>query len=73
MTYATAPQARRYRVAATTTRKLAVLDRLVARHRGDRILVIGQYLDQLKTVADRPRRAAGHRPDRPGRPRATPR
>lgn len=53
MTYATAPQARRYRLAATTTRKLAVLDRLVARHRGDRILVIGQYLDQLKTVADR--------------------
>ncbi|MDP9405332.1 MAG: DEAD/DEAH box helicase, partial [Actinomycetota bacterium] len=53
MTYATAPQQQRYRIAATATAKLPVVDALVARHRGDRILVIGQYLDQLRTVAER--------------------
>ena len=53
MAYAVAPAQQRYRVAATTARKLEVLERLVARHRGDRILVIGQYLDQLRMVADR--------------------
>ena len=53
MTYAVAPAQQRYRIAATSPRKLDVLDRLVARHRDDRVLVIGQYLDQLQQVADR--------------------
>ena len=53
MRYATAPQQQRYRIAATAQAKLPVLEALVARHHGDRILVIGQYLDQLKTVAER--------------------
>ena len=34
-------------------RSSPVLDRLVARHRGDRVLVIGQYLEQLDVVAER--------------------
>lgn len=53
MSYAVASAQQRYRLAATTPRKLGVLDRLVARHRGDRVLVIGQYLEQLRDVADR--------------------
>ncbi|MEX0658925.1 MAG: DNA repair helicase XPB [Egibacteraceae bacterium] len=53
MRYATAPAQQRYRIAATATAKLAVLDALVARHPEDRILVIGTYLDQLKVVAAR--------------------
>ncbi|MGH8886996.1 MAG: DNA repair helicase XPB [Egibacteraceae bacterium] len=53
MTYATAPAQARYRLAACAPAKLAVLDALVARHAADRVLVIGQYLDQLKAVADR--------------------
>ncbi|MBW3578984.1 MAG: DEAD/DEAH box helicase [Actinobacteria bacterium] len=53
MAYATAAPQARYRIAATTPAKLAVIDRLVARHAGDRILVIGQYLDQLRDVARR--------------------
>ncbi len=51
--YATAPSQARYRVAATTPEKLDVLERLVERHAGDRVLVIGQYLDQLTSVAER--------------------
>ncbi|WP_341251096.1 helicase-related protein, partial [Euzebya pacifica] len=51
MAYATAKPQQRYRLAATAPAKLKAVDRLVERHRGDRILVIGQYLDQLKQVA----------------------
>jgi DNA excision repair protein ERCC-3 len=53
LAYAVAPTAERYRLAATATEKLPVLDALLARHRTDRVLVIGQYLDQLRAVADR--------------------
>jgi DNA excision repair protein ERCC-3 len=53
MTYATASAQARYRLAACAPAKLAVLDVLVARHAADRVLVIGQYLDQLKVVAQR--------------------
>jgi DNA excision repair protein ERCC-3 len=53
MAYATAPAAARYRLAACAPTKLAVLDRLIARHASDRVLVIGQYLDQLREVARR--------------------
>jgi DNA excision repair protein ERCC-3 len=51
MPYATADPRARYRLAATSAAKLPVLEQLVARHRGDRVLVIGQYLDQLREVA----------------------
>ena len=53
MTYAVAEPAERHRLAATTPSKLVALDDLMARHRGDRVLVIGQFLDQLATVAER--------------------
>ena len=53
MDYATAPERQRYRLAATSRAKLPVIEALAARHAGDRILVIGQYLDQLSTIAER--------------------
>ena len=49
--YASAESREQYRVAATSPSKLAALQGLLARHRGDRLLVIGQYLDQLDRVA----------------------
>ena len=53
MAYAFADGSDRYRVAATHPAKLAALDVLVARHANDRVLVIGQFIDQLKAVAKR--------------------
>src|SRR5467141_1562764 len=49
--YATAEGQDRYRVAATNPAKMSVLRALVERHASDRVLVIGQYLDQLDDVA----------------------
>jgi DNA excision repair protein ERCC-3 len=53
MAYAITDPTARYRVAATSKAKLDALDRLIERHRGDRVLVIGQFLDQLKAVGKR--------------------
>jgi DNA excision repair protein ERCC-3 len=53
LSYAMAEDTDRYRLAASTPEKMAVVERLVARHRGDQQLVIGQYLDQLHEIAER--------------------
>ncbi len=53
MAYAVAEPEERYRAGATARSKLAVVDALVARHRDEPTLVIGQYLDQLDVVATR--------------------
>lgn len=54
LAYATAEDKRlKYRVAAENTRKLEVLDRLVAMHERDHVLIIGQYLEQLRAIAER--------------------
>ena len=37
----------KYRLASTTLSKNNVVETLVAKHSDDRVLVIGQYLDQL--------------------------
>ncbi len=50
--YASAPDDERYRLAATAPEKLKVVKQLVERHKGERILVIGQYLDQLDYLAE---------------------
>jgi DNA excision repair protein ERCC-3 len=50
--YAAAADDERYRLAATAPAKLSVVRRLVAKHAGERILVIGQYLDQIDELAD---------------------
>ena len=53
MTYAMAEAEDRYRLASCSTSKDRVVDSIVARHRGEPTLVIGQYLDQLETLAGR--------------------
>jgi DNA excision repair protein ERCC-3 len=52
MAYALADETEKYRVAAVNPAKLAVLERLVAEHADDQVLIIGQYLDQLHRVAE---------------------
>lgn len=51
--YATAEPADRYRICSTTPAKAAVVEHLVDRHRGERVLVIGQYLAQLDELGER--------------------
>jgi DNA excision repair protein ERCC-3 len=54
MEYALARDSRiQYRIAAENSAKLPVLDALLEQHRGDNVLIIGQYLDQLKEIACR--------------------
>jgi DNA excision repair protein ERCC-3 len=50
--YAAAADDERYRMAATAPAKLDVVKSLVRRHAGERILVIGQYLDQIDELAE---------------------
>ena len=50
--YAASADDERYRLAATAPAKLTVVRRLVEKHEGERILVIGQYLDQIEQLAD---------------------
>lgn len=52
LAYAAAADDERYRLAATAPAKLGVVKQLVARHAGERILVIGQYLDQIDELAE---------------------
>lgn len=52
LSYAAAADDERYRLAATAPAKLSVVRSLVERHAGERILVIGQYLDQIDELAD---------------------
>ncbi|MDP9239045.1 MAG: DEAD/DEAH box helicase [Actinomycetota bacterium] len=52
MAYATAEPEDRYRVGATARTKLPVVRRLLERHAGDQVLVIGAYLDQLDTLGE---------------------
>lgn len=49
--YATADRRGKFRIASENSRKLEITRELVANHREDAIMVIGQYLDQLKTIA----------------------
>jgi len=49
--YAAAADDERYRLAATAPAKIDVVRDLVAKHRGEQILVIGQYLDQIDVIA----------------------
>jgi DNA excision repair protein ERCC-3 len=52
LTYAASADDERYRLAATAPAKLGVVRQLVEKHAGERILVIGQYLDQIDELAD---------------------
>ena len=52
LVYATAEPDERYRLASTTDEKTRLVERLIARHADEQILVIGQYLDQLAEIAE---------------------
>jgi DNA excision repair protein ERCC-3 len=53
MAYAVAEPDDRYRLASSSDSKLPVVEQLVARHQGEPVLVIAQYLDQIAEVAER--------------------
>jgi DNA excision repair protein ERCC-3 len=52
MAYATAEAEERYRFAATARTKLPVVRKLVERHAGEQVLVIGAYIDQLERLGE---------------------
>jgi len=49
--YASSDARGKFRVASENPAKLPVIDKLIARHPGAHVLVIGQYLDQLHALA----------------------
>lgn len=51
--YATAEPDERYRLASCTDAKTRLVEELVAKHRGEPTLVIGQYIDQLDEIGER--------------------
>ena len=51
MPYALAEEREKYRMAAENPVKTRVVQELLARHSQDQVLIIGQYLDQLKMLA----------------------
>jgi len=52
MPYAMAGGREKFRMASENPAKLGLVRRLLARHAGDRVLIIGQYLDQLHIIAN---------------------
>jgi DNA excision repair protein ERCC-3 len=51
MPYAIAPKREKFRLAAENPDKITIINRLIAKHSGAHILVIGVYLDQLERIA----------------------
>ncbi len=52
LNYAMSEVREKYRIAAEAPAKLTMTCYLADRHRDDQVLIIGQYLDQLKTLAE---------------------
>jgi DNA excision repair protein ERCC-3 len=51
MEYAIADKRQKFRIASENPRKLHRVRELIRKHRGDRILILGMYIDQLKILA----------------------
>jgi DNA excision repair protein ERCC-3 len=51
MRYAVAPEREKFRIASENPAKADALHELLERHKEDRLLVIGQFLEQLDTIA----------------------
>jgi DNA excision repair protein ERCC-3 len=49
--YASASARNKFRVASENPAKIRVVQQLIGRHQGGRVLVIGQYIDQLEELA----------------------
>ena len=52
MAYAMAEPEDRYRLASCAPEKIRIVEEIAARHADDRVLVIGQYLDQLAELGE---------------------
>lgn len=52
MDYAIAEDQDRYRIASSTTVKERIARRIIDNHPGESVLVIGQYIDQLESMAE---------------------
>src|SRR5205823_3431587 len=52
LNYAVAEEREKYRLAAESPAKFNVVRYLAERHRDDQVLIIGQYIDQLKELAE---------------------
>lgn len=50
--YAVAEDQNRYRISSSTPQKERIAKQLIERHAGESILVIGQYIDQLESMAE---------------------
>lgn len=50
--YSVAEDQDRYRIASSSSSKQTVARRILARHEGESVLVIGQYIDQLESFAE---------------------
>ena len=48
--YAISPKRNKFRIASTNPQKIKLCELLVERHRGDNVLIIGQYLSQLRDL-----------------------
>ncbi|GGE19211.1 DEAD/DEAH box helicase [Marinithermofilum abyssi] len=51
--YARAPKRQKYRIAAENPEKWAALERILQKHQGQPLLIIGQYVSQLEEIAER--------------------
>ncbi len=49
--YVAARKKSKFRIASENIRKLTYMQHIIERHRGDRVLIIGQYIAQLKETA----------------------
>lgn len=52
LNYAIAEEREKYRLAAESPAKLVITRMLAERHRDDQVLIIGQYIEQLKLLAE---------------------
>ena len=50
LTYAIAQKREKYKIASTNAEKMKIVEALLSKHRGESIIIIGQYLDQLMEV-----------------------
>ncbi|MFA5607938.1 MAG: DNA repair helicase XPB [Leucobacter sp.] len=52
MEYAVAEDQDRYRIASSTAAKQPIAQRIIDKHAGESVLVIGQYIDQLEAMSE---------------------
>ncbi len=52
LNYATAETREKYRIAAETPAKMHITRHIAERHQDDQVLIIGQYIDQLKALSE---------------------